>query len=90
MNVGRTGGRRACRRRAGLWLVGPRGGIIGQWCDRHEHVGYRTLGWHKGSELRDADYLLRSSDEELAMWAIANGPNVKPWYGPASRASTGG
>ena len=82
-----------CRGKATLWMVGPRGGILGQWCQTHENIGVRYfLQQHPRArgQLRDADYTLRSSDEELAMWAIGNGPDVKPWYGLASRASTGG
>lgn len=89
---GRSGVYR-CGGKATLWRVGPRGGILGQWCTRHEAIGVRAyLMGHPRSRgvLRDGDYQLRSSDEELAMWAIANGPDVRPWYGPASRASTGG
>lgn len=82
-----------CRGHATLWMVGPRGGILGRWCATHEGQAMRYyLAQPPGQrgELRDAAYQLRSTDEELAMWAISNGPDVKPWYGPASRASTGG
>lgn len=86
-------GHSRCHGAATLWRVGPRGAIIGAWCARHENVGVRAyLMKHPRDRgtLRDADYTLRSRDEELAMWAIGNGPDIKPWYGPASRASTGG
>lgn len=89
----RAGYSSQCHGKAVLWLVGPRGGILGRWCAQHENIGVRSfLMQHPRTrgDLRDADYQLRSTDEELAMWAISNGPDVKPWYGPASRASTNG
>lgn len=81
-----------CSGAATLWAVGPRGGILGGWCARHEAIGVRwyvRAATRTRGELRGADYQLRSSDAELAMWAIGNGPDVRPWYGPASRASSG-
>ena len=76
---------RRCKRPAILWLVGPRGGIIGQWCDRHCVTAYRTLRDHSTATLRNADYEDRGTPEEIAMWGIGRGPEVRPWYGPAAR-----